>query len=414
MDEKTIKSYADRLVNMTTVVPYDHSAPHENSHLCTHYSIYTNEFVYMVDARRYQRELLKPLLESERWGEKCTEAYIQEALWAILRQALQLGRKGVNGRTQKAFAELVTKVENYSRRYTIYIPLSNIQLDIETLTIGDVTLFTMTEALFEEIVAHVTKFMKNEEALDSWLRNLQNTVCAKYICQAYDDRARERGIEACEQVLELLRFALQRTGQDRLSITIGLLHEVPWYIRTIPALSPEGVSLSGKVMGPLTPFNIDQTILNQLEEVGIFKVASLFQQDIETDSFHDVLLRGIHWFSNAQKQRIKENQFLNLTTCLETFLGKGEDITQTVACGVAVVLKATQEERRTLWRREKDLYEHRSCLSHGNRSTMLESDLADLWSIAGEFLACTIQRMDEFSQQKDALKKWIKAQKFEP
>src|SRR5258708_17589496 len=127
MDEKTIKSYADRLINMTTVVPYDHSAPHENSHLCTYYSIYANELVYMVDIRRYQGELLKPLLECERWGEKCTEAYIQKALWAILRQAFQPGRKGVNGRTQKAFAELVTEVENYSRQYTISIPLSNIQ-----------------------------------------------------------------------------------------------------------------------------------------------------------------------------------------------------------------------------------------------------------------------------------------------
>jgi len=92
-----------------------------------------------------------------------------------------------------------------------------------------------------------------------------------------------------------------------------------------------------------------------------------------------------------QKEHIKENQFLNLVTCLETFLGKGEDVTKTVTCGVSVVLRTTQEERMRLWKRMDDLYDHRSDLTHGSKSIILDADLDDLWQITGDFVASMIQ-----------------------
>jgi hypothetical protein len=415
MKEKTMVSYADKLMNMADVIPFDGSNPLTHSHINTHYSFYADGFVYLLNARRYRQELLTPLLKHEKWGERCTEAFIQSEIQNIVRQALQPGKKGANGRAQKAFAKLATKVEDESHQYTVYLPLSNIVLEVEELAIGDVTLLTMTQELFEEIATRYTKAFKNDQFVTPWRGDFQQAVYARYTCYAHHDRAKERGIEACEQALELLRFAMQRMAQDQLSMTVDLLHEVPSYIRTILVSSPEVISCDSSVIGSLTPFKIDQQIRDQLNALGVFKVAALFQQDIEKDSFHDKLWRGIHWFSNAQKERIKENQFLNLTTCLETFLGsKEEDITQTVARGVAVVLAITQEERESHWRRMKELYDHRSALSHGSRSTMLASDLDDLWDFTGAFLAHMIQRIDEFVQHQDALREWIDSQQFTP
>lgn len=413
MKERMIMSYAAKLMSMADVIPFDGSNPLTHSYINTHYPFYADGFVYLLDARRYHKELLTPLLKRERWGERCTEAFIRSEIQNIVRQALQPGKEGANGRAQKAFAKLVTKVEDESHQYTVYLPLSNIVLEVETLAIGDVTLLTMTEELFEEIATRYTEAFKNDQLVTRWQGDFQQAVYARYTCYAHHNRAKERGIEACEQALELLRFALQRMAQDRLSMTVGLLHEVPSHIRNILVSSPEAVSFDSSVIGSLTPFKIDQQTQDQLNALGVFKVAALFQQDVEKDSFHATLLRGIHWFSNAQKERIKENQFLNLTTCLETFLGsKGDDITQAVARGVAVVLAATQEERKSHWRRMKELYDHRSALSHGSRSAMLASDLDDLWNFTGAFLDHMIQQMDEFTQHKDALREWINSQEF--
>ena len=62
----------------------------------------------------------------------------------------------------------------------------------------------------------------------------------------------------------------------------------------------------------------------------------------------------------------------------------------------------------------KELYDHRSALSHGGRSTMLASDLEDLWDLTGAFLAHMLQRIDEFVQYQNALREWIDSQQFTP
>ncbi len=413
MDVKAIRRYSDLLVSTVIAEADDIPSPFDYPNIRT--KSFVSEKVYIIDVDKYEKKLLKPLLEDEGWGKKFTEEYIERSIRKILLRTYKEGNKKKNSRAQKYFTELVNEVENYSQKHIVYIPLANIQLRTDKLEIGDITLFNITKEVFENIEKQVEKVVVNKQLLRQWLHDLQNNVCAEYYCTADADRAVERAIEECQRVLELLRFAIHMMGQDHLRVTIGFLNEVFRYIQTIPALSQDGerLFLRNKTIGPLAPFILEQKTISRMEEIGIFKVANILKQEVEEGSFHETLLRGIRWFSNAQTQIIKENQFLNLMTCLETFLTTRatEKITQAVARGVAIVLETTQVGRISMQGRVTNLYNHRSSLSHGGRSAMLNTDLEELRDITGNFLARIIQIMDKLKTKKD-LDDWIKTREL--
>src|SRR5260370_27685111 len=70
----------------------------------------------------------------------------------------------------------------------------------------------------------------------------------------------------------------------------------------------------------LALFRVALDTIERMERFGVFKVAEILKQEIDERSFGETLLRGIRWFSNAQIQVVKVNQYLNLTSCMETLL----------------------------------------------------------------------------------------------
>jgi len=251
--------------------------------------------------------------------------------------------------------------------------------------------------------------------IQNWIGNLKNHVCAEYRCIAEPDRARERANEECQRVFDLLHFLIHKMGQAHYKVTVGHLGDVSRYMRTIPVFSSDGqqFNISSQAIGPMTEFSIDPQTVNKMEELGISQVAKLLKQNLEAESFGETVLRGLRWFSNAYIQVVKENQFLNLMTCLETFLTRRgmEQITNTVAEGVAFVLGTGLTERKQLKERIVAFYNYRSRISHEGHSAILSSDLKEFTNIVGNFLGKMIQKLDEFKTRKD-LDEWIENQKF--
>jgi len=229
MDTKTIRTYADLLVSTVIVETDDLLSPFDYPNIRTK-KFGRGEKLYIIDADKYEKKLLKQLLEREKWGKKFTEEYIERSLRTILFRVYEEGHKKKNSLSQKYFTELVNEVEGYSQQYTVYIPLANILLKTDELEIGDITLFNMTEEAYKNIAKQVEKGIASEQLLQQWSYNLQNKVCAVYTCVADADRAIERAIEECQRVLELLRFGIHMMGQDRFRVAIGFLNEVLRYI----------------------------------------------------------------------------------------------------------------------------------------------------------------------------------------
>lgn len=416
MDNNKLRSYVSRLTNCTS--DYEESSPFlESDHLKK--LVTKGDMAFFLDISQYKK-ILRSLIETEEWGERFTDEYINKELRNFL---FRIREEGNNRNAVTYFTELVNEVEGYKQEQTVYIPLAGIKLNIDSLELGNVTLFQMTNEQYDTLAEQMKSIMVNQDMTEEqkqqyvqiWLGRLQNQVCAKYVCTAEPDRARQRANDECQRVFDLLQFSIHMMGQDHYRITVGQLGDVNRYTRTIPVFSSDAQRfvLNSQVVGPLAEFIISTQTVEKMHHFGIFKVAELLKRKVDEDSFEEMLLRGLRWFSNAQIQVVRENRFLNLMTCLETFLTRRdmEQITNTVAEGVAFVLGTGLAERKLLKRRVLEFYNHRSRISHEGHNAILSSDLEEFTSMVGDFLEKMIQKKTEFKNRKD-LEEWIENQKF--
>lgn len=183
-------------------------------------------------------------------------------------------------------------------------------------------------------------------------------------------------------------------------------------IRTTPtlALDEQSYEIPSSYKGPLQPFELSTENIQKMVQIGIFKVAEILKLPDKITDFEKALLRGIHWFATSHTQFEKENEFLNLMTCLETFLTPSgaalisPSLANQVAEGAARLLTTELENRNALKKRIQSMYGMRSGVSHGGQKAILETDLADLRSHAKELIFQMIERKDEFPTQKALLK----------
>jgi Apea-like HEPN len=422
MDQRTTRKYTSRLMACLSFHGREQSPPFEQDALRIETLASEEHRAFVLDLNKYET-FRRHLLEEENWGEKFTEEYIDKELRRLF-LFRRLKEEGDNTKALHHFTELVNKIENYAQKHIVYVPLSGIQLDVDPFSIGNVTL-RRTEALYEDLAKKLEDASNTEgrtkeqihHSVSLWLKDLkESSVCAEYWCIAEPNRVDERAEEECQRIFDLFRYSIHMMGRDGYRIAIGRRGDASRFIRSTPIISLDGqrFSVFSRVIGPLALFHIEPDSIARMEQFGVFKVAEILKRKIEEKSFGEILLRGLHWFSNAQIQIVKENQYLNLTSCLETFLTSGDSndkISNSVAEGVAFVLKNEREERKELKKKVKTLYDKRSRVSHGGHSAITTSDLEALKTIVGDFLYQMIQRMDHFQTRKD-LDEWLEDQKF--
>lgn len=121
----------------------------------------------------------------------------------------------------------------------------------------------------------------------------------------------------------------------------------------------------------------------------------------------------MHWFSNSQMKTEKEDQLLNLITCLEIiFTPESRDpIIQNIAEGVAILIGEDVNQKEDISERIRDLYDKRSSLSHHGKGTILDIDLCYLININIKILSLLMELRKNFNCKKD-FHKWIEYRKF--
>ena len=224
------------------------------------------------------------------------------------------------------------------------------------------------------------------------------------------------GLRRSARILDLFRFCIPALIPEGYVVQVGLQDDVRQSMRIVPIFSTDGTSYTWikRRTGPTAPFVVSQASIAEMSRLGIFEMAKVLEkpEDSRTD-FEETIIRGIHWFANAQTQVERENQLLSLVTCLETFLTPAgtEPIATAVAEGLAILVFDDLENRKRLKRRIKDVDGKRSRVSHGGRKAVLDADLNDLREIAWHLTAHMIQRKDEF-RTKSELLDWIEDQRL--
>lgn len=432
MNQKTRKTVIQQIVQIASYAITDqdqinqimesHALRESSFHLTRLITTEGISFLLVDDAINEHEKLLERLLQQERWQDKFSSDYLDKAMQRIIASLIKEKRAALAG---SLFDQLTHEYDIYSREHVVYIPLAGVNLPTDSFPMGNIVFRKMTEIylndLFDRIKSIVLFTPSEPEVKEKYilrvkqgLETLRDAICAEYHIVAEPQRARERAEEETRDVLDLLRYSISLLYPEKLNVGVGFQGEIISFIRIEPILSSDEQSfeLHHSHKGPLCPFELSTDNLQKLEQVGIFKVADMLKYPEKATDFDKTLLRGIHWFANSRIQFERENEFLNLMTCLETFLTRSgqafisPSLAEQVADSVARLLTTKLENRKALKQRVKDLYGMRSGVSHGGAKTILETNLTDLRNIAKELIFQMIERKDEFRTHQEFLN-WI-------
>jgi hypothetical protein len=364
-------------------------------------------FMLVDDTVNEYEKLLERLLQQEGWQEKFSAEYLGKAIQRIVATLL---KEGQTESAERLFDQFVDEFETFTREYVVYVPLAGIKLHSDNFSIANIQLRKITDAFIGELfdkAKTVTMLTLSppevKDAKNGWTRqrleSLKGGVCAEFYAIAEPQRVKERAVKEIREVLDLLRYVIYVLTEKGLEIAVGLHGEVISTVRTsfIFALDGQSFQEHSTRVGSLSSFELTSENIGKMEQIGIFKVAEILKQPHKVTDFEQMLLRGIHWFATSQTQFERENELLNLMTCLETiFTRSGPDfinpsISDQVADGVARLLTT-------------DLYGMRSGVSHGGAKVILEADLKDLRNIAKELIIQMIEWKDKYTTHEKLLK----------
>ena len=366
-------------------------------------------------------DVLRDILNQERWGEKFSEKYVDKILKNLLFDIIEFG----TDIAKENFDSICYDAESYSTEQVVYVPLGGISMyGVEELNLGRIQFKKITRVILEEILEATRAILKTtkvsfeeqqlfiEETEEDLSEKFLDKVCATCRVIAEPKRAQELAEQETQRALDLLRCSIPVLYKSQENIKIDLLPQVPSSFQSTLVLSSSGYVLDRTRLNrnyELSPANLEV-----LEKIGVFEVSKILQKSYtDLNDYEKTLLRGIHWFASSQTQVEIENEFLNLITCLETFFTreKGEPISNSIAEGIAFVLAKDLTKRKKIKQRIKCLHGMRSEVSHGGHSNILNKDIQELRSIATNLLIKMIEKQSTFTSRSDLLN-WLEDQKL--
>lgn len=421
MHPKKIEYLASKidLISKSLIAP--HSNPEERYRLMS----YDNDlFMLMGEPLLDYEDVLLDLLEEENWENKFSEKYIERKLRELtVRNHVE---DGFN--LQKNLSLLCDEYAKYDRKHQVYVPLVGVKARDEPLKIGNVEIILMTKELkkgiLNRIISIVMASISSEDDkkftnnyLEENFSMLQDKSFSVYEVIAEPIRARERAEDETRRAIDLLRFAVPALYSNDHEVKIGMLGDVPQKsIKLEPTIATDNskFSLNKEVAGPKVPFHINQKNIDKMKNIGVFKLSEILQKPLsETSKMESALLRGVHWLANSTIDNERENSFLNLIVCLETFLtpGNRDPIASSIGEGVAFALADDLDNRKSIKKKVKGFYNKRSGISHGGDKSVHLSELIYLQRLTISFTIWLIKKIDDFESVNDLLN-WVEEQKL--
>jgi hypothetical protein len=367
-------------------------------------------------------EIIKELLQKEKWSLKFSEKFLDNKLLDIIANVLTTGNS-----TYQLFDELFNFYESYNLEYTVLLPLSGIELDVDKFEIGKITIINVNDKYIDNLANTISnsisktvhnndKRIQKQKEIHENLNTLNNKVCSIFKIVAEPGRAHEIAKSETNRALELLKYSIPSIYQDHFKVAVGFESEVENARLITPVISSDckHFTFYHQLRGPLKKFSINNNTIERMKKIGVNDVSIILKKDNDkiTD-FEDVILRGIHWLSNSINQDEIENSFINLIICLETYFTPRDNdpIGTAIAEAVAIIIGSNMDAKRKIKKRIKHFYKKRSGISHGGKNSILESENKELLIYAGESTMWMISNIEKFNSIKDLLS-WVEEKKF--
>jgi hypothetical protein len=317
-----------------------------------------------------------------------------------------------HGQLEHSIQLLLAEMDCFSQERRVFIRVEGIVLVGMCVDIGRVRLCPGDEHLVEEIAVAADRVIdltlaseEGKTALKKEDRKRLNErmtgACIAMIqLNAEPVRAIERAKEEVRRSLDLLRLGIKATHRLQDDIRIGIAGDHPSVVVDAVALSDSSIDTEVKRVG--FPLRIDASFLNNLEQLGIFRVSGALAKDRCTN-LEEAIITSVHWFSVASCQDDKSNAFLLLVVSLETLFkqAEGASIAGTVAEGAAFLLGQTKEQRLEISKLVRKFYRMRSSVAHSGRSSFTDIDLDRLMLIVLKVILEVVSRADRLCTQGD-------------
>ncbi len=373
--------------------------------------------------------ILGRLLDKNKLRNKASEKYLGNLLKTFICE--QTASSFSLEAASESLSKKLEKLDEDCKQHIVYLPLDGFFMyedEVREFNLGQVCIEKLTEPYFESVLNDLKVIWLNNkhysqkerehilnEEKESLRKHFFNRVCAKFTVKAEAQRAIELAIEKTQEALELLRYAIPKIYPHRNNeLRIGINGEAGIIqTRALALTNPIYSYYSRSFSRSVKTLNINKSILDWLEELKVFKVSKILEQETIATEFKEVLVEAIRWFSFSQSQLTNSGELLYLTICLEIFLcpEAGEKISNTVAEGVAFILGQELEDRKQIKGRVKRIYGLRSKVAHGRRGSIVESDVIETQGIVFYFISEMIDFSDSMSTLKD-LSDWIENKKL--
>lgn len=335
---------------------------------------------------RYLFDLLAKLLEQA----KITSASDPDALDERLRSILKtVGSQAV----LDEIATLRSRLEAEIKAWSVFVFVEGIVLtDLTELQLGSFTLYPKDAGPLPRLLKELTPRAPDvHQEMKTWADH-----CHCYLTFDVEGESRfvdqEIGRLADGGVAILNLYCAWSTDRESLFHSIVVLgHQTITHNRLILKQAPpiNAGSLQHEFSyweqgGPARHHDIDKTKVEHWKEHGLDAVLrSVTLTDPTPGTAESRIQKAAMWYSRAMNAPSKEEQFVDLTTALESLLVGEEEVSkgQRLADGVSGLLPGDFKKREKARKRMKELYDVRSKAVHQG-ITVAGEDLRDLDRIA--------------------------------
>ena len=371
------------------------------------------------EAARTFNEVVSKLLGQKQFSKKFSSKYIEKKLKVIFAELLS----DENFDLVNSIIDLADELTNFNQTNIVFLKVEGIVLSA-CLTLGNVRFVPGDEYLIQNINQKSSAIIKTSQNDEKSNKNLQELIeeqsksefqggCVGVVeVDAEPIRAFEFAKEEVRRAIDLLRFSSKAIYPLSEDIRIGLKGDHPKTQRQGFIVSETGFNTKGDSVGSVRPFEINEDTIRRMEEVGVFLISDALSKK-QANNLEEALIRAIHWFSVALTQNESSNSFLFLIVALESLFKaeRGNSIGGTVAESAAFIMADKLEGRKKIISTVRDYYGKRSGVAHGGKKSISDSDLFTLINIAGTTIMIVIDKLKEFSSQKE-LMNWVEEMKL--
>jgi hypothetical protein len=352
------------------------------------------------------------------WSDLLSDTYRSEAIEDAVVDAWDEADGGV-----AVFTNLASRFDSAAERFTVWIPLIGVDLQVSELRMGNVRLVRMTQQHLDNFLQTVSANTTLPDSvkeqyvsyISTMLNGLLNATCAEVSTVGDSNRAKELAEDACLPIIDVLQLLVALVVNRDMNVRVDFRSFEAVGYRPVLMISEEKQTFlpTQSRFGAAGACAITDAVLQRFKESGFSTIFDLLvKSEAELSEIERFILRAVHWFADGELQRNQENQLQSYVTCLDMFFSSRDgEATSAVQDGLAYLMGDNAEQRMNLYKFVGEMYDYRSRASHEGEDIDLPAKLNELRYITINFIAEMLRRRGEFRTKK-ALKEWVRAERM--